>query len=94
MVGGQPDYPDYRTLKTNVFMDLKYQFSGVTLGDAENNALDITVTLDKLEPMVPTNPLLAGIMTPCSPVRPLSLHISKNPSIFSLTPPIAWTSPF
>ncbi|MBW2730869.1 MAG: hypothetical protein JRH20_00665 [Deltaproteobacteria bacterium] len=31
VVGGRPDYPDYRTFKTNLFIDLKYQFSGVTL---------------------------------------------------------------
>jgi hypothetical protein len=29
--GGTPSYPDYRTLKTNVFFDLKYQFGGATL---------------------------------------------------------------
>lgn len=31
VVGGLPDYPDYRTFKTNLFFDLKYQFGGVTL---------------------------------------------------------------
>ena len=35
-----------------------------------------------------------GIITPCSPFSPLSLHISKNPSIFSFTPPIDCISPF
>ncbi len=35
-----------------------------------------------------------GIITPCFPVKPFSLHISKNPSIFSLTPPIGCISPF
>ena len=31
--------------------------------------------------------------TPCSPVRPRASHRSKKPSIFSLTPPMACTSP-
>lgn len=30
IVGGQPDYPDYRTFKTNVYLDLKYQLGGAT----------------------------------------------------------------
>ena len=34
-----------------------------------------------------------GIRTPWSPVRPRAAQRSKKPSIFSLTPPIAWTSP-
>jgi len=29
---GAPDYPDYRTFKTNVFLDIKYRFGGATLG--------------------------------------------------------------
>ena len=35
-----------------------------------------------------------GIMTPCFPVNPLALQTSKKPSIFSLTPPMGWISPF
>jgi len=35
----------------------------------------------------------AGIKMPCVPVSPLIRHTSKNPSIFSLIPPIAWMSP-
>ena len=31
MVAGAAEYPDYRTFKTNVFLDLKYQFGGATL---------------------------------------------------------------
>lgn len=30
IVAGQPDYPDYRTFKTNVYLDLKYQLGGAT----------------------------------------------------------------
>ena len=36
---------------------------------------------------------LLGIMTPWEPVSPFALQISKNPSIFSFTPPMGWTSP-
>jgi hypothetical protein len=35
-----------------------------------------------------------GMMTPCFPVRPLDLQTSKKPSIFWLTPPMAWICPF
>ena len=35
-----------------------------------------------------------GIITLWLPSKPLSLHIWKNPSIFSLTPPIGCISPF
>jgi hypothetical protein len=31
IVAGKPDYPDYKTLKTNLFYELKYQFGGATL---------------------------------------------------------------
>ena len=34
-----------------------------------------------------------GIITPCSPLKPRALQTSKKPSIFSLTPPMACTSP-
>ncbi|MCK5795811.1 MAG: hypothetical protein KAI47_01410 [Deltaproteobacteria bacterium] len=30
IVGNRPDYPDYETLKVNVFLDLKYQLGGAT----------------------------------------------------------------
>ena len=33
------------------------------------------------------------MMAPCLPVKPLCRQTSKKPSIFSLTPPIACTSP-
>ncbi|MCC6748310.1 MAG: hypothetical protein IT371_11670 [Deltaproteobacteria bacterium] len=32
VVAGRADYPDYQTWKTNVFLDLRYQFGGATLG--------------------------------------------------------------
>lgn len=32
IVAREPVYPDYRTFKSNVFLDLKYQFGGATLG--------------------------------------------------------------
>ena len=35
-----------------------------------------------------------GIITPWLAVKPFCLHISKNPSIFSFTPPIGCISPF
>ena len=38
--------------------------------------------------------LASGISTPWSPVSPRALQRSKKPSIFSLTPPMAWTSPY
>ena len=31
--------------------------------------------------------------TPWAPVSPRAAQTSKNPSIFSFTPPIGWTSP-
>ncbi len=31
IVAGKADYPDYKTLKTNLFYELKYQFGGATL---------------------------------------------------------------
>src|SRR5215469_10480335 len=37
--------------------------------------------------------LLAGMITPCRPVKPVIRQASKKPSIFSLTPPIAWIRP-
>ena len=37
--------------------------------------------------------LLAGMITPCRPVKPVVWQASKKPSIFSLTPPIAWIRP-
>lgn len=37
--------------------------------------------------------LEAGTTTPCRPVSPACRHTSKNPSTFSLTPPIAWMRP-
>ena len=33
------------------------------------------------------------MMTPWEPSSPRAEQTSKNPSIFSLTPPIGWTSP-
>ena len=39
------------------------------------------------------HPLLAGMTTPCLPVSPPARQMSKNPSIFSLAPPIAWMIP-
>src|SRR5438309_8638769 len=35
-----------------------------------------------------------GIITPWRPVSPSALHTAKYPSIFSLTPPMGWISPF
>jgi len=32
IVAREPVYPDYRTFKSNVFLDLKYRFGGATLG--------------------------------------------------------------
>ncbi|MNR35955.1 hypothetical protein D3C85_1538320 [compost metagenome] len=37
--------------------------------------------------------MACGMIAPCSPVRPRASQSRKNPSIFSLTPPTAWTSP-
>ncbi len=49
VVGGQVDYPDYRTWKTNLYLDVAYQFGGAKLGwYLEWLNKDVAVTRDGL----------------------------------------------